>query len=314
MTYRLSGPCGLASIIIVCLFLPGTGLAQEPPVPIPIKPQPLPQPGAGTPPAPATDPPGLIRRPDWEAAGRGPACPTPAIPGRWEVGVVAGPPVFGPGSFCTGWPYGPREAPPWSYPGLVGGPYVGYPWGWPGYSGRAGQNWSNGLSLYGPPVPVYGPVPGVLGNDDLVRQWKYGPGVGMPFGWVGVYAASPRPKPLTVNVWPVIVESVPGAGCPGAGCKGAANPAAPGGCLVLSVKVPQPAAEVYVDGVKTVQTGTDRIFESPPLEAGKAFRYELVVRWVERGVTWEKKKVVTGTPGEVVRVDFTAPDVVVTGK
>src|SRR5438094_635204 len=245
MTHRLFGPCGLASIILVCLFLPGTGLAQEPP--IPIKP-----PEAKEPPAPAAEPPGPVRRPDWEAACA-PACGVP-----------------------------------------------GYPWGWPGYSGRAGQNWSNGLSLYGPPVPVYGPVPGVLGNDDLVRQWKHGPGIGMPFGWFGVYAASPRPKPLTVSVWPV-VESVP-----------AAAPAAtqPGGCLILSVKVPQPSAEVYVDGVKTAQTGTDRLFESPPLEAGQAFRYELTVRWVERGVTYERKKAVTGTPGEVVRVDFTAPDVV----
>ena len=45
-------------------------------------------------------------------------------------------------------------------------------------------------------------------------------------------------------------------------------------------------------------------------------RYELTARWVERGVTYEKRKAVTGTPGEVVRVDFTAPDVVAvtTGK
>ena len=61
-----------------------------------------------------------------------------------------------------------------------------------------------------------------------------------------------------------------------------------------------------MDGVKTTQTGTDRVFESPPLEAGKAFRYEVTVRWVERGAVRESKRVVTGTPGEVVRVDFTA--------
>ena len=29
MTYRLSGLCGVASPIIVCLFLPGAGLAQD---------------------------------------------------------------------------------------------------------------------------------------------------------------------------------------------------------------------------------------------------------------------------------------------
>lgn len=194
--------------------------------------------------------------------------------------------------------------PGWGYPGVPGGPYVTYPWGpsfgWPGFFGATGSFWTNGLSLYGPPVPVYGPIPGVMGNDDLVRQWKQHPGI-FQFGWVGVYAASPRPKPATVNVWPRVeplLADVP-AGAGGAGS-----------CLILSVKVPQPAAEVFVAGVKTAQTGTDRIFESPPLEAGKEYQYELTARWIERGVTVERTKVVTGKPGEVVRVDFLAPDVV----
>jgi uncharacterized protein (TIGR03000 family) len=81
-----------------------------------------------------------------------------------------------------------------------------------------------------------------------------------------------------------------------------------GGCMILSVKVPQPAAEVFVDGHKTTLTGTDRTFESPAMEAGKELRYELTARWVERGAVVERKKVVTGKPGEVVRVDFAQPD------
>src|SRR5438067_9347311 len=91
MTHRLFGPCGLASIILVCLFLPGTGLAQEPP--IPIKP-----PDVKAPPAPAAEPPGPVRRPDWEAACAAPAC---GVPGRpCGCGVA---PVFGPGHFHSGW-------------------------------------------------------------------------------------------------------------------------------------------------------------------------------------------------------------------
>ena len=77
--------------------------------------------------------------------------------------------------------------------------------------------------------------------------------------------------------------------------------------LVLSVKVPQPAAEVFVNGVKTAQTGTDRLYESPPLDAGKQYKYELTARWVEGGAVREVKKAVIGTPGEVVRVDFAKP-------
>ena len=182
--------------------------------------------------------------------------------GHRIVGVTAGP---GKEQWHSGFPYGPTVAPGWGYYGLGGGPFVGYPWGWPGYSARAGQNWSNGLSLYGPPVPVYGPVPGIMGNGDLVRQWHDVPSMGIGYGWFGVYAASPRPRPLTVSAWPVI-ESLQDPELP--------VPITPknGGSLVLSVKVPQAAAEIWVDGVKTTQTGLDRLFESPPLEAGQAIQ------------------------------------------
>lgn len=312
MTHRLFRPCGLGSVVFICVFLPGTGNAQVQPPPTAefAPPQPLPLMN----PPPAGQP--LIRRLDWEAASAvGNSYGGSTIlgqKGNWVIGAAAGPgigPWFGPGYWhWSGWPYGPRTAPTWGYPGLMGGPFIGYPWWGPMYSGRSGSTWSNGLSLYGPPVPTYGPIPGVFGANDLNRQWRSVVSPGLAYGWVSIYAASPRPKPLTVNVWPQ-VESVGGPGV--------YAPAAPlrtGGCLILSVKLPQPAAEVYVDGVKTTQTGTDRIFESPALEAGKEFRYELTARWVSGGVMVEKKKVVTGTPGEVVRVDFTAPDVVTTGK
>ncbi len=194
--------------------------------------------------------------------------------------------------------------PGWGYPGLYGGgPFVGYPW----YRGAYGGFWTNGLSLYGPPVPVYGPVPGVFGNSDLVRAWEQHPAIGPGFGWIGIYSASPRPKPATVSVWPAgpVLESVPVV--PAAPAAPAEAAPAPAGCLILSVKVPQPQAEVYVDGVKTAQTGTDRLFESPPLTGGN-FQYEVTARWVERGGTVEVKRTATGRPGDVVRLDFTKPE------
>jgi uncharacterized protein (TIGR03000 family) len=213
-------------------------------------------------------------------------------PVRPGVGVSAG--VGYPG---FGFPYG----------GFGGFGYPGF--GFPFYSGRAGSSWSNGLSLYGPPVPVYGPIPGVFGNADLVRQWRSTLAPGFAgYGWVGLYAASPRPRFPSVSVWPV-VEGVP------TGPVGAAPPAPGkvGGCLFLSVKVPQPAAEIFVDGRKTNQTGTDRTFESPPLEAGKSYAYTITARWIENGQIMEMSKSVTGVPGEVVRVDFGTP-VIVTGR
>lgn len=240
----------------------------------------------------------------------------------------------------NGYPYGPRVAPPWGYPGLNGGPFVGYPafptryrdpfvsydplgpnsgvytgfgygglgYGYPGFGygypgffgfpGRVGNQWTNGLSAYGPPVPVYGPIPGVFGNDDLVRNYRAAPGIA-GYGWIGIYAASPRPRHPSVSVRPAVerVSALPLNAAPAA-------PARSGGCLVLSVKVPQPAAEVTVDGKKTAQTGTDRIFESPPLEAGQSYKYTVTARWVERGRPVEVSREVSGVPGEVVRVDF----------
>jgi uncharacterized protein (TIGR03000 family) len=157
---------------------------------------------------------------------------------------------------------------------------------------------------------VYGPIPGVFGANDLNRQWRETPTLGWGVGWFGVYGARVhRHRMRSVDVWPR-VEGVPGHGAV-ATAPAATTPAAPGGCLVLSVKVPQPAAEVYVDGVKTTQTGTDRLFESPSVAAGTDVRYEMTARWVERGAVVERKKTVTGKPGEVVRVDFGSPDVVV---
>ncbi len=250
--------------------------------------------------------------------------------------VSAGEPHTGPlagvGEYSrphTHYPSGPRVAPAWGYPGLVGGPYVGYPppgfpgyptfayrgFGYPGFgypfypgffgfSGRAGSSWSNGLSLYGPPVPTYGPLPGVFGANDLNRQWRSTLAPGFAgYGFVGIYRISPRPVPRTVSVWPSIEPLATSAVAP-------APAAAPGGCLILSVRVPQPAAEVFVDGQKTAQTGTDRTFESPPLDPGKGYSYTVTARWVERGQTVEMSKVVSGTPGEVVRVDFGPPGVV----
>ena len=60
--------------------------------------------------------------------------------------------------------------------------------------------WSNGLTLYGPPVPTFGPTPGAFGGSDAHRKYFSG---GLPrYGWFGYYTPSPRPRDLTVSVYP----------------------------------------------------------------------------------------------------------------
>src|SRR4051812_48251164 len=107
MTPRLPEPRRLASVLVVALFLPDAVFAQQ-------------------------------------CSPASPAADVPTYKGqRVEVGSGTG--TFGTGQFhCTGWPYGPRVAPPWNYHALSGGPFVTYPWGSPGYSTRLGHA-SSGL-------------------------------------------------------------------------------------------------------------------------------------------------------------------------
>lgn len=224
--------------------------------------------------------------------------------------------AFGNGHWCwTGWRYGPRVAPSWEYPGLGGGPQITYPWGKPGYTGHNDErSQEKSCRLWGPPVPVYTPVPEVNteGKHKLPNRNVSSPG--LIYGWVGPFPASPRFKHYDVNVFaqpgvdlstgrPLGVPDKPPSGGGSDQKKSAAS-------MTLTLKVPHPEAEVYVDGVKTAQTGIERTFISPDLEPGKDFRYELTVRWLDQGVKREQTKIVLGSSGQIIPLDFTAPEVI----
>jgi uncharacterized protein (TIGR03000 family) len=204
------------------------------------------------------------------------------------------------------YPPGPRVAPAWSYPGITGGAYITY---------ADPPNdlltqflvrhpirlWdpSNGLSLCGPAVPVYGPLPTVADNPDLKREWRSmnHPGLAK-YGLIGLYSALPRPRYKSVSVWPTPGDGPAPAPAPAQTEKGG------GTVLTVTVKVPQPGAEVLVDGKPTSQTGTDRTFESPPLTAGTRYKYTVTARWMEGGQPVERVQDAVGTAGEVVRLEF----------
>lgn len=237
--------------------------------------------------------------------------------------IFSPPGWFGPGPARGAWRNVPSPGVGWQYYGVPDGPTVvnppstrvgvgvgvGYgfgPFGAWGYPAATRSFWSNGLSLYGPPVPTYSPIPGVFGAGDAGKHFFRNPPPTAFFrfgvGWLGSRSPSPRPHPLSVTVYPPPAPSVQVLpGVPATTADGAP-------CLRLSVHVPDPTAEVWIEKTAMTQRGADRSFESPPLEAGKTYKYEIVARWKENGQDRAESRTVLGTPGQTVRVDFSRPD------
>jgi uncharacterized protein (TIGR03000 family) len=140
--------------------------------------------------------------------------------------------------------------------------------------------WSNGYSLYGPPVPTYGSVPGYFGGSDqrlanfpdLRHSW-YG-----PWGWRGGYVA------------------LDNAG---------ARPQAMMRLACCEVRLPADDAEVYVNGSALNSSGAVRRFHAdvPP---GTAVTYEIEARWATARSIGSARRSVVLRSGETAVADFTA--------
>jgi len=73
---------------------------------------------------------------------------------------------------------------------------------------------------------------------------------------------------------------------------------------LLEVKVPA-SAELWFDGVKTAQTGALRHFETPVLEPGRSFVYDVRARWTDTsGRVVDRTRQVTIRAGARMGVDF----------
>lgn len=267
----------IPSLVYICVALPTGATAQPAPAILTLPTAPTPLPETVEQPAPT--------------APLNPPSPTFAYSGMGLYGQPKG--IVHHGRY-------PTPPPTWSYGNLPGNFLTfDYPKaGWPGYRPP--------FCNFRPQVPVYLPIRESYGGPDTLHHLATrrslggfgGLGLGY-YGWFGPYRASPRPYPPSVNPWPRLTE-------PTFASVDAAPPADQS-CLHLSMKVPQPNAEIIVGGIKTLQTGTDRLYESPPLEAGKNYSYEIVARWVEGGARVERKKTVVGKAGETIRLDLTAP-------
>jgi uncharacterized protein (TIGR03000 family) len=82
------------------------------------------------------------------------------------------------------------------------------------------------------------------------------------------------------------------------------NPAAARVTLVVPAD-----ARVFFDGTATSQTGTERIYFTPPMVPGKTFYYHVLVRWTENGKPLEETHKLSVSAGGNVRLVVPTPTV-----
>lgn len=242
-----------------------------------------------------------------------------AGPSAAQPPVVVGPGVAVGVGVGTGPWVGPWVG-PWYGPGL---------WGWGWWPGAAGSFWTNGSSLYGPPVPTFAPVPGTFGAADDSRRLANGPaGLYDPWYWNAPVLRGPAkdfppavlppgyngPRFATRDVKRRYAEQ---KADPMLGIDRAYQDLARANgvrlmqpCLRLRVLVPADAA-VLIQDQPTAATGTERLFESPPLTPGVSYTYTVTARLAD-GRT--ESKAVSGKPGETVAVAFGAATAASSGR
>jgi len=74
--------------------------------------------------------------------------------------------------------------------------------------------------------------------------------------------------------------------------------------VTVSVLVPVPDAQVWFENSPTQQQGTERVFQSAPLQTGSTYVYAVKARWNENGRPIEQERQVNVQAGQSVSVDF----------
>lgn len=77
----------------------------------------------------------------------------------------------------------------------------------------------------------------------------------------------------------------------------------------LTVLLPQDDAELLIEGQPTKATGEKRVFETPPVDAGKAYEYKLEAKWAPNNYTRiTRTRTIVFKGGEEVTVDLAKAD------
>jgi uncharacterized protein (TIGR03000 family) len=148
---------------------------------------------------------------------------------------------------------------------------LGLGWGYPGYYGSYYPDYNYGYSYapsyYYDSTPYY---------DYSAPTYDYGTYNSTPTPTTPA-PADQAPEPLTENT------------------------------VHLDIRVPDPNARVWVEGATTTLMGTDRQFESPPLNPGREYIYNVKAEWMQDGLMTSQARQVRVYAGDNVVVDFTQP-------
>jgi len=82
---------------------------------------------------------------------------------------------------------------------------------------------------------------------------------------------------------------------------------APSFQALVVVKVPDPDAEVWIQGQPMQVKGSERVFTSPILDPGLVYTYEIRARWRGTTQTTDQTRTVPIRAGQQVIVDFARP-------
>jgi len=75
----------------------------------------------------------------------------------------------------------------------------------------------------------------------------------------------------------------------------------------MEVIVPDPNAEIWIQGAKTTTMGTRRVYVSPELSPGRSYTYTIKGVWNRNGGMVTEQRNVSVTAGATVVIDFTRP-------
>jgi uncharacterized protein (TIGR03000 family) len=72
----------------------------------------------------------------------------------------------------------------------------------------------------------------------------------------------------------------------------------------VTVEVPSPATELWIEGQQMKQGGLVRTFETPPLQPGYKYAYTVRARWLRNGEATNQTRTVRFQPGQDMVVRF----------